>query len=130
MKPSCTALVSRPRSAACRPQAAIRSAPAALAENHSEVPKSWATTITGRGRMEPPGAGWRVAGGRAGRWPGGGAQPGVIRLPIASPIRIGRAGAQSGLKRRRRLGNSITTVEPSRKRPISSPFLRVTLPGA
>jgi hypothetical protein len=33
-----------------------------LAENHSEVPKSWAMTINGSGRMGPPEMGFGVAG--------------------------------------------------------------------
>jgi hypothetical protein len=45
MKPSWVALVSRPMSAAVAPQTRIRSSAALLAENHSEVPKSWAMTM-------------------------------------------------------------------------------------
>ena len=45
---------------------------------------------------------------------------------IASPMRIGPPGAQAGLKRSAPCGNSSTTVEPSRKRPISSPCARRT----
>ena len=44
------------------------------------------------------------------------------RRPIASPMRMGRVGVHSGLKVSVFLGKSMTTVEPSRKRPISSPF--------
>lgn len=40
---------------------------------------------------------------------------------IASPMRTAPAGAHAGLKRTTFFSNSITTVEPSRKRPISSP---------
>lgn len=45
-------------------------------------------------------------------------------LPISSPILTEDAGAQSGLNCTVFFGNSMTTVDPSRKRPISSPFLR------
>jgi hypothetical protein len=45
---------------------------------------------------------------------------------MASPMRTGPVGAQAGLKRRVSLGQSSTTVEPSRKRPISSPCFRCT----
>ena len=55
--------------------------------------------------------------------------PGPARSPhaadgapaIASPRRTGCAGCHAGLKRSGPFGNSITTVEPSMKRPISSP---------
>jgi hypothetical protein len=42
--------------------------------------------------------------------------------PMASPMRIARVAVHSGLNSSTPRGNSITTVEPSRKRPISSPF--------
>ena len=44
---------------------------------------------------------------------------------IASPRRIAPPGCQPGLKLSPPFGNSITTVEPSKKRPISSPCLSV-----
>ena len=43
-------------------------------------------------------------------------------VAIASPSRTGRVGVQSGWNVTTFFGNSITTVEPSRKRPISSPL--------
>src|SRR5688572_28190148 len=46
MKPSCTALVSAPRSAVVRPHVRWRSSAAALALNQSEVPKNSAMTMT------------------------------------------------------------------------------------
>ena len=42
-------------------------------------------------------------------------------FPIISPSRTARSGAQSGLKAIVLAGNSITIVEPSKNRPISSP---------
>ena len=76
------------------------------------------------GRAAPAGLKGRGADMRQ-RSPGLQAVAGACNLaglvPIASPMRILRAGAQSGLKASWPLGNSITTVEPSRKRPISSP---------
>ena len=48
-------------------------------------------------------------------------QPGSTSA-MDSPSRIGTPAVQSGLKRSGPGGNSITTVDPSRKRPISSPF--------
>jgi hypothetical protein len=38
-----------------------------------------------------------------------------------TPMRMAPPGAQAGLKRKGPGGNSSTTVEPSRKRPISAP---------
>ena len=40
-------------------------------------------------------------------------QPPPALLPIISPMRIGRSGAQAGLKRRVSWGKSMTTVDPS-----------------
>lgn len=48
------------------------------------------------------------------------------RSAIDSPSRTGRPAVQSALKRSAFRGNSMTTVEPTRNRPISSPRLRVT----
>ena len=49
-------------------------------------------------------------------------QHGATCWPIASPMRIGRSGTQSVVKRSTFFGNSMTTVDPSRKRPISWPL--------
>ncbi len=45
---------------------------------------------------------------------------------MGSPSRTGRLGAQSGMKVTTFFGNSITTVEPSRNRPISAPLASTT----
>ena len=45
-----------------------------------------------------------------------------VVVPMASPSRTGRVGAQSAAKVTTFCGNSMTTVEPSRKRPISAPL--------
>ncbi len=50
MKPSCTALVSVPTSAAFSPHARCRSSAAALALNQSEVPRNSATTMSATAR--------------------------------------------------------------------------------
>ena len=47
-------------------------------------------------------------------------------LPIICPIRTAPPGVQSGLNLSVPLGHSSTTVEPSRKRPISAPFANST----
>ncbi len=52
-------------------------------------------------------------------------QPG--RMPIISPRRTGRSGVHTALKAMVSRRNSITIVEPSRKRPISSPFFSTML---
>ena len=51
-------------------------------------------------------------------------RPGIAvgRSPIASPRRTGRSDAHAVLKTMLSGGNSITIVEPSRNRPISSPW--------
>ena len=49
MKPNCTALVSVPMSAGVMPHIRIKSSAALFAENHSEVPNSWARTMIGTG---------------------------------------------------------------------------------
>ena len=49
MKPSWVALVSAPMSAGLAPHCRIRSSAALLAENQSEVPKSWAMTMMAMG---------------------------------------------------------------------------------
>ena len=52
--------------------------------------------------------------------------------PIASPNRTARPGTHAGLNcsgAAGDLGNSSTTVEPSKNRPISSPFFRLTWPA-
>ena len=49
------------------------------------------------------------------------------RSPILSPSLTARPLAHCGFKPVRPLGNSKTTVEPSRKRPISCPCLRMVL---
>ena len=57
--------------------------------------------------------------------------PGALNaVAIASPMRTLRPGAQSGWNRNTSFGNSSTTVEPSAKRPISSPLAKVTLDSA
>src|SRR5688572_15358537 len=45
-----------------------------------------------------------------------------IVVAIISPTRTARSGVHSGLNRSRSFGNNSTIVEPSKKRPISSPF--------
>ena len=52
------------------------------------------------------------------------------RSPIRSPRRTVRSGVQSGVKAIRLRSNSITTVDPSRNRPISSPLPRTMLRSA
>ena len=47
-------------------------------------------------------------------------------LPIICPMRTAPPGAQSGLNFSVPLGHSSTTVEPSRKRPISAPLANST----
>ncbi len=62
MKPSCTAPVSRPMSAALAPQARARSSAALLALNHSEVPSSCArATVRDGARAAAGGAPRRPA---------------------------------------------------------------------
>ena len=50
------------------------------------------------------------------------------RLPIDSPNLTGRSGAQSALKTIVFCLNSITIVDPRRKRPISWPLFKTTVP--
>ena len=59
-----------------------------------------------------------------------GSYPACPRSAIAAPKRTGPPGCHAGSKRKSPLGNSSTTVEPSMKRPISSPFFRDTAPAA
>ena len=47
----------------------------------------------------------------------------AVHWAIACPSRIAPPGCQAGLNCSGPCGNSMTTVEPSRKRPISSPCL-------
>lgn len=70
---------------------------------------------------------WMAAGG-ASPWPGGARKGPVLtarqagRSPIRSPRRTVRSGTQSDVNLIRSRSNSITTVDPSRNRPISSPL--------
>ena len=51
-------------------------------------------------------------------------------VAIFSPSRTGPAGAQAASNATVFLGNNSTTVDPSKKRPISSPWAKVTVPSS
>ena len=62
--------------------------------------------------------------------PGGASAVGFASVGRLRALRTLRVGAHSGLKRKLSFGNNNTTVEPSKKRPISSPFWNAHCPGS